>query len=153
MKQLLKLKVNGLEYEEYVEPWLALKDVLRNVLGLTGTKEGCISGYCGSCVVLVDGMAVRSCLLLARQAEGREITTVEGLARNGELDPVQKAFIDHFAVQCGYCTPGMLLGAKALLTENPHPTEEEVKEALKGHLCRCTGYKKIVEAVVAAGAK
>ena len=134
-----------------IEPWWNLARVLRDELSLTGTKIGCETGDCGSCTVLVDGKAVKSCLYLAMKARGKDILTIEGLRdENGELHPLQKAFIEHFAVQCGYCTPGMILAAKALLDENPNPTEEEVKEGLDGNLCRCTGYVKIIEAVLAA---
>ena len=149
-KKLLKLKVNGEDHEVYAAPWHTLQEVLRYDLGLTGTKKGCDDGYCGACTVLIDGKAVKSCIVMARQVQGRDIVTVEGLARDGELDPLQQAFIDKFAVQCGFCTPGMLLSAKALLMENPHPSLEEIKEAITGNLCRCTGYKKIVEAIQAA---
>ena len=149
-KRLLKLRVNGEDYEVYVEPWHVLRDVLRYELGLTGTKQGCDTGYCGACTVLIDGKAVKSCVVMARQIQGRDIVTVEGLGSDGELDPLQQAFIDKFAIQCGFCTSGMLLSAKALLMENPHPSEDEIKEAIMGNLCRCTGYKKIVEAVQAA---
>ena len=153
MKQLLKLRVNGEDYEEYVEPWRTLQEVLRDELGLTGTKKGCDTGYCGVCTVLIDGKAVKSCVILARQAQGKDILTVEGLAKDGELDPLQQAFIDGFAVQCGFCTPAMLLTAKALLMENPHPSEEEIKGAIMGNLCRCTGYKKIVESIQLAASR
>ncbi len=153
MKQPLRLRVNGEDLEAYVEPSKSLLEVLRDELELTGTKAGCLAGECGSCTVLIDGKAVKSCLILAPQAEGREIITIEGLAQDGQLHPVQQAFIDYFAVQCGYCTPGMILSAKALLDENPNPSEEEVKEALTGNLCRCTGYVKIMEAVLAARGK
>jgi len=152
-KRLLKLRVNGEDYELYAEPWHTLLDVLRNELGLTGTKQGCDTGYCGACTVLIDGKAVKSCVVMARQVQGRDIVTVEGLSRDGELDPLQQAFIDKFAIQCGFCTPGMLLSAKALLMENPHPSEDEIKEAIMGNLCRCTGYTKIVEAIRAAAEK
>ena len=145
-KQLLRLRVNGEDYELYVEPCKTLQDVLRNELELTGTKKGCDDGYCGACTVLIDGKAVKSCLILAPQAQEKDIITVEGLAKNG-LDPLQQAFIDGFGVQCGFCTPGMLMSSKALLMENPHPSEEEIKEALIGNICRCTGYKKIVESI------
>jgi carbon-monoxide dehydrogenase small subunit len=151
-KQLLRLRVNGEDYELYVEPSKTLQDVLREELELTGTKKGCDTGYCGSCTVLIDGKAVKSCLILSRQAQGKDILTVEGLAKDGELDPLQQAFIDGFGVQCGFCTPGMLMSAKALLMENPRPSEEEIRGALVGNLCRCTGYKKIVESIqLAAG--
>ena len=150
MKQLLKLTVNGDGHEIYVDPRRSLAEVLRNELGLTGTKEGCLSGYCGVCTVLIDGKAVKSCLIFACQAQGKDILTIEGLAKDGQLHPLQQAFIDHFAVQCGFCTPGMILSAKALLDENPNPSEEEVRNELIGNICRCTGYRKIVEAVLAA---
>jgi len=153
MKQQIELKVNGVEREVYVEPWWSLAQVLREELDLTGTKIGCDTGNCGACTVLVDGKAVKSCLLLAVKAKGKEILTIEGLTGNGKLHPLQEAFIEHFAVQCGYCTPGMIMAAKDLLDENPDPTEEEVREALLGNLCRCTGYVKIVEAVLAAAKK
>lgn len=151
MKKLLRLRVNGEDYEIFTEPWKTLERVLREELGLTGVKEGCNTGNCGVCTVLIDGKAAKSCLILASQVQDKEILTIEGLSRNG-LHPLQQAFIDHFAVQCGFCTPGMVLAAKALLDENLHPTEEEVKLGLSGNLCRCTGYVKIVEAVLAAAA-
>ncbi len=150
MKQLARLKVNGGEYEVFIEPWHVLSEVLRDELNLTGLKVSCQEGDCGACTVLINGMPVRSCLTLAMQARGKEITTIEGIAANGALHPLQKAFIDHFAVQCGYCTPGVIVTAKALLDENLDPTEQEIREALSGNLCRCTGYVKIVEAVLAA---
>jgi len=153
MKLQIKLKVNGVEREVYVEPWWSLAEVLREELGLTGTKISCETGNCGACTVLVDGKAVKSCLLLAVKAKGEEILTVEGLAENGKLSPLQEAFIEHFAVQCGYCTPGMIMMAKALLDENPNPSEEEVREAIRGNLCRCTGYVKIVEAILSCAEK
>ncbi|MFC1904887.1 (2Fe-2S)-binding protein [Chloroflexota bacterium] len=151
MKQPLTLRVNGEVYQIFVEPWKLLAEVLREELELTGTKQGCNTGSCGSCTVLIDGKAVKSCLVLAHQAEGREILAIEGLAEGkNRLHSLQEAFIEHFAVQCGFCTPGMILSAKALLDENPNPTEEEVKAALGGNLCRCTGYVKIVEAILSA---
>ena len=151
MKQLIKLRVNGVEEEVMIQPWWSLARVLRDELNLTGTKISCGTGDCGACTVLIDGQAVKSCLYLAMKARGRDILTIEGIrGENGELHPLQKTFIEHFAIQCGYCTPGMILAAKALLDENPSPTEEEVKKGLDGNLCRCTGYVKIVEAVVAA---
>lgn len=154
MRQVVKLKVNGIEEEVFVEPWWSLARVLREELGLTGVKVGCDTGMCGVCIVLVDGKAVKSCLFLAMKAKGKDIITIEGLAGgNGKLHPLQEAFIEHFAVQCGYCTPGMIISAKALLEENPAPTEEEVKKGLSGNFCRCTGYTKIIEAVLAAGDK
>ncbi len=150
MKKMLRLKVNGEEHEVYAEPYKVLRDVLRDELGLTGTKEGCTTGNCGACTVLIDNKAVKSCLVLACQSVGREIVTIEGLAKGGELHPLQQAFIDHFAVQCGFCTSGMILAAKALLDENPKVTEEDIKHGMHGNLCRCTGYVKIVEAILAA---
>ena len=153
MKQKIELKVNGAPYEVFVEPWKTLLDVLREEIGIMGVKSGCEEGECGACTVLVDGKAVNSCLMLAPQAQGREIVTIEGLEGEEGLHPLQQAFVEHFAVQCGFCTPGMILSAKALLDKNPHPTEEEVRVALSGNLCRCTGYVKIVEAVLAASKK
>ncbi len=153
MKQEIQLNVNGAMYQVYVEPWKTLLDVLREEIGLTGVKSGCEAGDCGVCTVLVDGNAMNSCLLLALQAQGKEIITIEGLEGEEGLHPLQQAFVDHFAVQCGFCTPGMILSAKALLDKNPHPTEEEVRVALSGNLCRCTGYTSIVEAVLAASRK
>ena len=150
MKQEITLKVNGASHKVNVAPRQTLLEVLRDELDLTGVKLGCEEGDCGVCTVLVDGKAVNSCLMLAIQAQGKEITTIEGLATKDGLHPLQQAFIDHFAVQCGFCTPGMILTAKALLDENPQPTEEEVRVALSGNLCRCGGYVKIVEAVLAA---
>jgi aerobic carbon-monoxide dehydrogenase small subunit len=148
MKTLLQLIVNEEKYDVWVEPWTTLLEVLRNNLGLTGSKEACGTGECGSCTVLIDGTAVNACILLALDARGKRITTIEGLTKNNELDPLQQAFIDYGAIQCGYCTPGMLLSAKALLDRNLNPTEDEVKEAISGNLCRCTGYHKIIEAVL-----
>lgn len=154
MAQSIQLKINGVTEEVSIEPWWSLAYVLREVLNLTGTKVGCETGNCGTCTVLVDGKAIKSCLLLAMKARGKEIITIEGLKdKEGALHPVQQAFIDHFAVQCGYCTPGMVLTAKALLDENPNPSEEDVRKGLSGNLCRCTGYVKIVEAVLAAKEK
>jgi len=153
VKQLMEFKVNGEHYEVAVKPNRTLLEVLREDLGLTGTKVGCNQGDCGSCTVLLDGKAVCSCLTLAVEAQGKEIITIEGLASNGQLHPIQQAFIDYFAVQCGYCTPGMIISAKALLDENPDPTEDEVRHALQGNLCRCTGYVKIVEAILAVKAR
>ncbi len=133
-----------------VEPHWPLLRVIRDELGLTGTKEGCGEGDCGACTVLLDGRAVNSCLMLAVDADGKSITTIEGLARGGELHPLQKVFLERGAVQCGFCTPGMILAAKALLDQKTHPTEEEIRLAIAGNLCRCTGYSKIVEAIQAA---
>jgi len=153
-KKTAVLKVNGEECEVYIEPWRTLAEVLREELGLTGLKIGCEEGNCGTCTVLVDGKAVKSCLMLALQAEGRELQTIEGLCgEDGKLHPLQQSFIDHFAVQCGYCTPGMILAAKSLLDERPDATEDDVREALHGNLCRCTGYIKIVEAILAVSCK
>ncbi len=148
MKQLIALNVNGESYEIAVEPRLTLLDALRDALGLIGAKRGCDLGNCGSCTVLMDKKPVLACLTLAVEAQGKDILTIEGLAENGQLHPLQQAFIDYAALQCGFCTPGMLMSAKALLDSNPQPTEEEVKEAISGNLCRCTGYANIVEAVL-----
>jgi carbon-monoxide dehydrogenase small subunit len=153
MTRLIQLKINGETHEVTVKPNETLLDVIRYRLELTGTKKGCDTGQCGSCTVLLDGKPVNSCLILALEARGKEILTIEGLAKNGQLHPLQEAFIQEGAVQCGYCTPGMLLSAKALLDENPTPTEEEVKEAIAGNLCRCTGYVKIVTAILAGAEK
>ncbi len=149
MKKRLVLTINGEDVEVYVEPSKTLQDVLRDELDLTGTKKGCETGHCGSCTIIVDGKAARSCLILAHQARGRDIRTIEGLATKEGLHPLQQAFVDSFAVQCGFCTPGMIMTAKALLDENSNPTEEEVREAVAGNLCRCTGYVKPVEAILA----
>lgn len=154
MKQPIKLTVNGIEEEVIIQPWWNLARVLRDELNLTGTKIGCGEGDCGTCTVLVNGKAVKSCLYLAMKARGKDIVTIEGLTgENGKLHPIQAAFIEHFAIQCGYCTPGMIMTAKALLDENPDPNEEQVKKGLDGNLCRCTGYIKIIEAVLAAKEK
>lgn len=146
----LTMTLNNEEVTIEVGPDALLVDVLRDQLELTGTKEACGEGECGACTVLLDGEPVTSCLVPALKAQGREVMTVEGLASGGELHPLQKAFIEHGAVQCGYCTPGMLMSAKALLDQNPHPTEGEIRQAISGNLCRCTGYVKIVEAIGAA---
>ena len=155
MKRMMELKVNGGTYEVSVEPWWSLAHVLREQLGLTGTKISCETGDCGACTVLIDGKAVKSCLFPVMKVRGKDIVTIEGISsgKQGELHPLQQAFIEHFAVQCGYCIPGMIMAAKALLDENPNPTEEQVKEYLCGNLCRCTGYTKIIEAVLAAANK
>lgn len=144
----LKMRVNGQDHVLSVEPYRTLLEVLRYELGLTGTKEGCGSGNCGSCTVLLDGKAVNSCLVLVAEVEGREITTIEGLSSRGELHPLQRAFIDEGAVQCGFCTPGVILAAKSFLDTNPRPTEAQVRLAIAGNLCRCTGYDKIVRAIM-----
>lgn len=150
MKQPVTLRVNGESYELSIDVRRTLLEVLRDELNLTGTKEGCGTGDCGACTVLVDGVPITSCLTLAIEAQGREITTIEGLAKDGQPHPIQRAFIEHGAIQCGFCTPGMIISAKALLDKNPQPTEAEVREAISGNYCRCTGYTKIVEAIVAA---
>jgi carbon-monoxide dehydrogenase small subunit len=148
----IRLSVNGAEHAATVEVRKTLVDVLREDLDLTGTHVGCEHGVCGACTVLLDGQPVRSCLMLAVQAEGAALTTVEGLADGERLHPLQQAFWDHHGLQCGFCTPGILLTAKALLEENPHPSDEEIREAISGNLCRCTGYHFIVEAIRAAAA-
>jgi carbon-monoxide dehydrogenase small subunit len=149
-KARVKFRVNGQDIELNVDPMATLLDVLREQLGLTGTKRGCDAGDCGACTVIMDGKAILSCLTPVLQATGREIVTVEGLVQEGILHPLQESFIECGAVQCGFCTPGMLLSAKALLEQNPRPTREEVKVAISGNLCRCTGYKKIVDAIMLA---
>lgn len=147
---IIEFIVNDKEYNIDVNPEMRLIDVLRNKLGLTGVKEGCGEGECGACTVIMDGEAVNSCLVMAVQARGKKIITIEGLEKNGELDPLQSAFIENGAVQCGYCTPGMIMSAKALLLKNPNPTEEEIREAIAGNICRCTGYNNIVKAIKTA---
>lgn len=149
-KQLIALRINGQEYELAVAPNRTLLELLREDLMLTGTKEGCDDGVCGTCTVLLDGSPVRSCLLLAMEVEGREVTTIEGLAEHEKLHPIQQAFVNHGAIQCGYCSPGMILTAKALLDRNSNPSEHDIKVAISGNLCRCTGYNKIVKAIGAA---
>lgn len=149
-KRLITLVVNDQQYDIAVLPHRTLLQVLREDLGLTGAKHGCGLGECGACTVLVDGVPVNSCLMLAVQAHGCKVTTIEGLALNGRLHPLQEAFVEHGAIQCGFCTPGMILSAKALLDKNPRPTEEEIRGAISGNLCRCTGYQKIVEAIESA---
>ncbi len=153
MKQVVTLRVNGDSYEVLIEPKKTLLEVLREDLGLTGAKAVCGLGACGACTVLMDQKPVLSCLTLAVASQGKEITTIEGLRQGDELHPLQEAFIEKGAIQCGMCTPGMILSAKALLEETPRPTELEVKKAISGNLCRCTGYVKIVEAVLAAAQK
>ncbi len=153
MKRLLQLTVNGLIREVAVEPNRTLLALLRDDLDLTGTKHGCGEGDCGTCVVLLDGQPVNSCLVLALEAAGRQVTTIEGVADGNTLHPVQDAFIEAGAVQCGYCTPGMILVALALLRQNPDPTEQQVRRSISGNLCRCTGYQKIVEGVMLAASK
>jgi len=146
----VQLKVNGREHRVEVAPRWTLADVLRHQIGLTGTHVGCEQGVCGACTVLMDGEPIRSCLTFAVQAEGHALTTVEGVTPDDGLSSLQEAFRDHHALQCGYCTPGMLLTATALLDKNPHPDEETIREALTGNLCRCTGYQFIIDAVLAA---
>ncbi len=145
----LRMTLNGQDVQIAVEPSATLAHVLREQLGLTGTKIGCEEGECGACTVLLDGIAVNSCICPALKAAGRHVVTIEGLGTNGDLHPLQRAFVEHGAVQCGYCTPGVILSAVALLAEKPHPTEEEIREAISGNLCRCTGYLKIVRAIQA----
>ena len=145
--ELLNIKVNGKDYEIQVKSCATLLDVLREQLGLTGTKEGCGVGECGACTVIVDGQAVNACLMLALEARGRSVTTIEGLADDGRLHPIQQAFVDIGGLQCGFCTPGMILSTKALLDRNPDPTDEEIRKGLEGNFCRCTGYTKIIDSV------
>lgn len=147
MKQVVNLSINGNSYEVAIRPQALLIDVLRKTVGLTGTKKGCGQGDCGTCTVLIDNKRALACLTLALTCQGKEITTIEGIDHNGKLDPVQQAFVDKGAVQCGFCTPGMVMSAKALLNENPTPTKAEIRRGISGNLCRCTGYIKIVEAV------
>ena len=149
-KLTLSLRVNGEPYQLEVEPHRTLLEVVRDDLHLAGAKEGCGTGDCGACSMIVDGRLVTSCLLLAAEADGTDVVTIEGLARDGKLHPLQQAFLDCGAVQCGFCTPGIILAAKCLLDQNPHPSEEEVRHAIAGNLCRCTGYTKIVQAIAAA---
>ncbi len=150
VKQLMHFKVNGKDCELAVEPNRTLLEVLTEELNLTGTKTGCNEGDCGACTVIMDGDAVCSCLILGAEAQNKSIETIEGLSSNGQLHPLQQSFIDYGAIQCGYCTPGMIMAAKALLDKNPDPTESDIRRALQGNLCRCTGYVKIVEAIMAA---
>ena len=154
-KQFLQisLKVNGKEHEVNVEPRETLLEVIRDRLGLTGTKLSCDMEVCGACTVLLDGRPVSSCTTLAFEARGKEVMTIEGLASDGKLHPLQEAFLEKGGLQCGFCTPGMILTAKTLLVENPDPTEEEIKEYMHGNLCRCTGYQMIVESIMAAAKK
>lgn len=147
---VVSLTVNGQEHAALVRANTTLLDLLREEFDYTGTKKGCELGDCGACTVLMDGKSVNSCLVLAVEVDGRSITTIEGLEQNGKLDRLQEEFINHTAVQCGYCTPGMIMSAKALLTRTPHPTEREVREAIGGNICRCTGYVRIVKAILAA---
>jgi len=152
-KQLVSMIVNSEDVEVAVTPNTTLLEVLRDELGFTGVKEGCSEGVCGSCTVLMDGEPVRSCITLALEAEGASVVTIEGLAADGTLHPLQQAFVDHGAVQCGFCTPGMILSSKALLDRQPHATSDDIKTALAGHFCRCTGYSKILEAVASVATR
>lgn len=147
MKQIISLDINGNSYDVIIRPQDLLVDVLRRQLGFIGTKKGCGYGDCGTCTLLVDGRPILSCLTLAVACQGKNILTIEGLERDGALDPIQQSFMEHGAVQCGFCTPGMILSSKALLHETPNPSIEQIRRGLAGNLCRCTGYKKIVEAV------
>ncbi len=149
----VSLTVNGKPITASVDPRTLLVELIREELRLTGTHVGCDTSQCGACVVEFDGDSVKSCTMLAVQADGGDVTTIEGLAQNGKLHPLQEAWVQHGGSQCGFCTPGMIMMAKALLDENPHPTEEEVREGISGNLCRCTGYVKIVEAILAASQK
>jgi carbon-monoxide dehydrogenase small subunit len=148
LKKTIELLVNGERYDIEVDAHRTLLEVLRENLGLTGTKKGCDEGNCGACTVLMNGKPVTSCLVLAVEAHGKEIVTIEGLAVDGTLHPIQEAFVQHGAIQCGFCTSGMVLTAKALIDNNPKPSEEEVRKAIEGNMCRCTGYVKIVEAIM-----
>jgi carbon-monoxide dehydrogenase small subunit len=150
MKHTIKLAVNGETYEIQVEPYASLLDTLRDNLLLTGTKKGCDEGDCGACTVIMDGKTVTSCLVLAVDANGRDLVTVEGLAQGGRLHPVQRAFVEQGGVQCGFCTPGLIMSLVGLLQEDPNPTEEDVRYAIGGNLCRCTGYSKVVKAALSA---
>jgi carbon-monoxide dehydrogenase small subunit len=153
-KKILKVKVNGRPYEMLIKPKTTLLQLLRNDLGLTGAKQACMDNSCGACTVIVDKMAVKACSVLALQVNGREVTTVEGLAsRDGRLHPLQQAFLDFHAFQCGFCTPGKLMSAKAMLDENPHPNEEDIRRDMEGNLCRCTGYKQYIDAIKAVAQK
>lgn len=152
MKQI-KITVNGKTQELQVKPWATLLEVIRDDLGLTGTKEGCGLGECGACTVIMDGNTVNACLVLAPEADGKEITTIEALAQGDKLHPIQEAFMEHGGLQCGFCTPGILVSTKALLDENPNPTDEEIRRGIAGNFCRCTGYTKIFESIKAAAQK
>ncbi|OPY77002.1 MAG: Nicotinate dehydrogenase small FeS subunit [Syntrophorhabdus sp. PtaU1.Bin058] len=149
MKEIM-LNVNGNEHTLQVKPWATLLDVIREDIGLTGAKEGCGEGECGACTVIMDGVAVNACLILAVEANGKHITTIEGLADGEKLHPIQQAFVDIGGLQCGFCTPGMILSAKILLDKNQDPTDEEIRKGLEGNFCRCTGYTKIIQSIKAA---
>ena len=150
MKRIIKFKLNGEDVEELVQDNITMVDFLRQQMHMTGTKRGCEEGECGACTILLDGAAVASCLMLAVEAAGREVVTIEGVMKDGVLHPLQREFMDKWALQCGFCTPGMIMSALSLLHENPHPTEHEIRDAIAGNLCRCTGYTKIVEAIDSA---
>lgn len=150
MKRIIRFRLNGEEIEEYVQDNITMVDFLRKQMHLIGTKRGCEEGECGACTILMDGAAVDSCMMLAVEADGHDIVTIEGVMQDGVLHPLQKEFIDRWALQCGFCTPGMIMSALCLLNENPHPTEQEIRDGIAGNLCRCTGYAKIVEAIDAA---
>ena len=145
----VELSVNGTKYQLKIEPWRTLLEVLREKLGLVGTKKSCNEGECGACTVIMDGKAVTSCLVLALDAQGKDIVTIEGLSEGETLDPIQESFLKHGGVQCGYCTPGMIMSAKALLDKNPNPTLDETRRAISGNLCRCTGYQHIIDSIMA----
>ena len=149
-RQEIMLNVNRINYRVEIEPWRTLVEVLRETLGLTGTKKSCNEGECGACTVLIDGKPVASCLVLAVDVQEKEVLTIEGLSEGEKLHPIQEAFLKHGAIQCGFCTPGMVMSAKALLDENPNPTSAEVRRAISGNLCRCTGYQQIVDSILAA---
>ena len=153
MKQAISINVNGVDHHDEVEPRLLLVHYLRDLLGLTGTHIGCETSICGACTVLLDGQAVKSCTMFAVQANGANITTIEGLAANGQLHPVQEGFWEHHGLQCGYCTPGMIIAATQIIDRNPNPSRDEIRHGLEGNLCRCTGYQHIVEAVEYAAKK
>ena len=153
MKEALSIKVNGVERTHQIEPRVLLVNYLREVLGFTGTNIGCDTSQCGACTVLMDGMAVKSCTVLAVQADGADITTIEGLASNGKLHPLQEAFWEHHGLQCGYCTPGMIMTALEILKRHPQATEKDIRRGLEGNICRCTGYQNIVRSIAAAAVK
>jgi carbon-monoxide dehydrogenase small subunit len=153
VKRTINVTINGRRYAEDVEPRQLLPHFLREQIGLTGTHVGCVIGECGACTLLLDGKLVKSCLLFAVQVDGKEITTIEGLAKNGELDPVQEAFVEKYGFQCGYCTPGMIMAAHALLQDNSDPSEEDIRRGLAGNLCMCTGYAQIIDSVKEAAKK
>ncbi|PYS65612.1 MAG: carbon monoxide dehydrogenase [Acidobacteria bacterium] len=153
MKQAISINVNGVDHHDEIEPRLLLVHYLRDLLGLTGTHIGCETSICGACTVLLDGQAVKSCTMFAVQADGANITTIEGLAANGQLHPVQEGFWEHHGLQCGYCTPGMIIAATQIIDRNPNPSRDEIRHGLEGNLCRCTGYQHIVEAVEYAAKK